>query len=392
MGFVFTVGLFFLVLYGLVLALLYGLNRRWWRLAWVRRTALWTPVAALTSGLCWRLGANQEWNWLVSAGAGLLSVLFLCIVGLVAALLVTGLAHSAEKLHDRWRYPSSAAPLPERRRFLRLSLAAVPAFTTTTAAKGILSSDAPARIPEIPLLFPGLPPALQGLKILQLSDIHIGPYIHLGHLEELLSRAAAHHPDLVLVTGDLCDDVPVYPDTLRLIEGLRPPLGIFASLGNHEYFRGLKQIKQHFARSTIPLLVDEGLILQKGGTPFFLGGADDPRLLSSPESYAALQGFVERTLRDAPAGVFRILMSHRSQALDFAAPLGVELVLSGHTHGFQMGYEGRSLFESWMPERYAWGLYRKGATQLYTSAGVGHWFPFRLGCPPEAPLFTLERA
>ncbi|MSR82346.1 MAG: metallophosphoesterase [Candidatus Latescibacteria bacterium] len=391
MGFVFTVALFFLVLYGLVLALLYGLNRRWWRLAWVRRAATWTPVVALASGLCWRLGADQEWNWLVFAGAGFLSVLLLCMVGLLAALLVTGLVHSLEKLHDAWRYPRSPVSLPERRRFLRLSLAALPALTTATAAKGILSSATPARIPEIPLYFPGLPPALQGLKILQFSDIHIGPYIHLGHLEELLTRAAAHQPDLVLVTGDLCDDVPVYRDTIRLIEGLHPPLGTFASLGNHEYFRGLKQIKQHFARSTIPLLVDEGLILQKDGTPFFLGGIDDPRTLRSPDSYSVLQGSVERTLQDAPAGVFRILMSHRAQALDFAAPLGVELVLAGHTHGFQMGYQGRSLFESWMPERYAWGLYRKEGTQLYTSAGVGHWFPFRLGCPPEAPLFTLQQ-
>jgi predicted MPP superfamily phosphohydrolase len=139
-------------------------------------------------------------------------------------------------------------------------------------------------------------------------------------------------------------------------------------------------------------LVDEGVILQRAGTPLFVGGTDDPRMLRSPESYGALRKFVERSLRDAPDGVFRILMSHRSQALDYAAPLGVELVLAGHTHGFQVGHQGRSFFERWMPERYPWGLYRKEGAQLYTSAGVGHWFPFRLGCPPEAPLFTLEQA
>lgn len=392
MGFVFTAALFFLLLYGLVLGLLWGLNRRWWRLGWVRRTAPWVPVAGLLSGLGWRLGAHQEWNWLVFAGAGVLSVLFLGLTALAAALLFTGLVHGLEKLHDTWRGARSLPPSPERRRFLRGALAAVPALSTATAAGGIISSATPARIPQIPLSFPGLPSSLEGLKILQLSDIHIGPYIRLGDLEDLLGRAAGLRADLVLVTGDLCDDVPVYADTLRLIEALQPPLGIFASLGNHEHFRGLRQIKRHFARSGIGLLVDEGLVLQRGGTPFFLGGADDPRMLRNPESYGRLRGFVEKTLRDAPAGVFRVLMSHRSQALDYAAPLGVELVLSGHTHGFQLGHQGRSLFESWMPERYPWGLYRKGDTQLYTTAGVGHWFPFRLGCPPEAPLFTLERA
>jgi predicted MPP superfamily phosphohydrolase len=391
MGFVLTAAFFFLGLYGLALALLWGLNRPWWRLGWVRQVALWVPVAGLLSGLTWRMGAHQEWNGLVFAGVGVLSALFLCLLGLVAALLITGLAHGAEKLCD-WQCPPGVAAQPERRLFLRRALAAVPALTTAGAAGGMASSATPAHIPQIPLSFPSLPEALEGLKILHLSDIHIGPYIRLGHLEELLSRAAGHRPDLVLVTGDLCDDVPVYADTLRLIEALQPPLGVFASLGNHEHFRGLRQIVQHFGRSQVGLLVDEGVILQRAGTPLFVGGTDDPRMLRSPESYGALRKFVERSLRDAPDGVFRILMSHRSQALDYAAPLGVELVLAGHTHGFQVGHQGRSFFERWMPERYPWGLYRKEGAQLYTSAGVGHWFPFRLGCPPEAPLFTLEQA
>jgi predicted MPP superfamily phosphohydrolase len=391
MGFVLTAAFFFLGLYGLALALLWGLNRPWWRLGWVRQVALWVPVAGLLSGLTWRMGAHQEWNGLVFAGVGVLSALFLCLLGLVAALLITGLAHGAEKLCD-WQCPPGVAAQPERRLFLRRALAAVPALTTAGAAGGMASSATPAHIPQIPLSFPSLPEALEGLKILHLSDIHIGPYIRLGHLEELLSRAAGHRPDLVLVTGDLCDDVPVYADTLRLIEALQPPLGVFASLGNHEHFRGLRQIVQHFGRSQVGLLVDEGVILQRAGTPLFVGGTDDPRMLRSPESYGALRKFVEKSLRDAPDGVFRILMSHRSQALDYAAPLGVELVLAGHTHGFQVGHQGRSFFERWMPERYPWGLYCKEGAQLYTSAGVGHWFPFRLGCPPEAPLFTLEQA
>jgi predicted MPP superfamily phosphohydrolase len=392
MGFVLIAALFFAMLYALVLGLLWSLNRRWWRLGWVRRAALGVPAAGLLAGLAWRLGAHQQWNELAFAGAGLLAALFLCLAGLVPALLLTGVAHAAERAHDAWRGAGSAAPSPERRRLLRNALAAMPALSTAAAGGGILASAAPARIPEIPLSFPGLPSPLEGLRILHLSDIHIGPYIRLGDLEALLERAAGLGADLVLVTGDLCDDMPVYADTLRLIEALAPPLGIFASLGNHEHFRGLRQVRQHFARSRIGLLVDEGLVLQKGGAPFFVGGADDPRLLNSPQSYQALRGYVEKSLRRAPEGVFRILMSHRSQALDYAAPLGVDLVLAGHTHGFQLGHQGRSLFEAWMPERYPWGLYRKEGTQLYTTAGVGHWFPFRLGCPPEAPLFTLHRA
>ena len=114
--------------------------------------------------------------------------------------------------------------------------------------------------------------------------------------------------------------------------------------------------------------------------------------MRSPGSHARLQQSVERALDGASQAAFTVLLSHRAQAFDYAADLGTELTLSGHTHGFQMGLGGRSLFESLMPERYIWGHYSRGESQLYTTCGVGHWLPFRLGCPPEAPLIVLHKA
>ena len=102
---------------------------------------------------------------------------------------------------------------------------------------------------------------------------------------------------------------------------------------------------------------------------------------------------MEKAVSASPSDAFTVLLSHRSQALDYAAPLGgTDLILAGHTHGFQLGLAGRSFFEPFFPERYIWGHYEKGTTQLYTTAGVGHWLPFRFGCPPEAPIITLHRA
>jgi predicted MPP superfamily phosphohydrolase len=89
---------------------------------------------------------------------------------------------------------------------------------------------------------------------------------------------------------------------------------------------------------------------------------------------------------------FKILMSHRPDAFDYAASQGINLTLAGHTHGGQIGFMGRSLFDSYWADRYLWGEYRQGRSALYTSSGVGHWFPFRLGCPPEAPIIELRRA
>ena len=211
----------------------------------------------------------------------------------------------------------------------------------------------------------------------------------LEDVEYLVERASALVPDLVVVTGDICDHLPDYLATLQCIEALTPHLGTYACLGNHEHFRGLPAVRASFERSVIPLLVEQGLTIPVGGARLHVAGADDPRYLGDAAAHGRLRASVEASLQGAPSDAFRVLMSHRSQAFDTAAPLGVHLTLSGHTHGLQMGLGGRSLFEHLLPDSYIWGHYGGGATQLYTSAGVGHWFPFRLGCPPEAPLFTL---
>ena len=138
--------------------------------------------------------------------------------------------------------------------------------------------------------------------------------------------------------------------------------------------------------------MNEGLTVPVGAATLYLGGVDDPRFLRSPASYAQLRNSVEQAVSASPSDAFTVLLSHRSQALDYAAPTGTDLILAGHTHGFQLGMAGRSFFEPFFPERYIWGHYEKGRTQLYTTAGVGHWLPFRFGCPPEAPIITLHRA
>jgi predicted MPP superfamily phosphohydrolase len=387
--FLFVLAIFFAV-YGLDLLLLSTCNRRWWARPWVRRLFFGLAPAALLLNVLWAWGVSSGSPGLILAGAGLFATLFLYLAGLGLALLCTSPVRLAEKLHDRLRSAWRPTYSPGRRRFLRRSLAAAPVLASAGITHGIFSSRGPARLPQILLSCPNLPSSLAGLKVLQLSDIHLGPYVGLDDLELLLERAASLEPDLVLVTGDVCDHLPVYGDTLRLIEQLRPPLGTFACLGNHEYFRGLRAVRGYFDRSTIPLLVDQGLFL--GGQGLYIAGADDPRFLNTPQSYQALRRSVEKALDQAPGDAFSLLMSHRSQALDYAAPLGADLVLAGHTHGFQVGFGGRSLFESLMPERYIWGHYQKGTTRLYTTSGVGHWFPFRFGCPPEAPLFTLHPA
>jgi predicted MPP superfamily phosphohydrolase len=253
--------------------------------------------------------------------------------------------------------------------------------------RGFMSANVYGR--EITL--DSLPPELDGLKVLHLSDLHLRHYVTLEHLEDVLRRAEPMKPDLILVTGDIADDLRQLPDALSMISQLNPPLGTFASLGNHEYFRGLDEVRSIFHKSTVPLFVDRGTRITHRGKGIFVGGIDDPRFMRSretgPEFYSTA---LDKTLLDAASDDTTLIMSHRPNAFDSARERSVDLVLAGHTHGGQIGFMGRSVLETAFPENYLWGHYHRGNSHLYTSSGMGHWLPFRLGCPPEAPVINLR--
>jgi len=378
----------YIAVFALDLILLRTLQPGWWQRLWLRRLLYGQfPLAVLGSAL-WLVSREYRLNDLLAVGWGILAVLFLYLGSLLIALVLSSpllLAHKVWALID-------PPPAPARRAFLGRALIALPVAGAGGVSYGLARSHSQAALRETPLYFNNLPAPLEGLRVLHISDIHIGPYIDLADLEKLLLRAEGLKPDLALITGDLCDHMPDYLDALRLLEALPTRLGSYCSLGNHEYIRGVHRVRRLFDQTTLPLLVDNGQAIDVDGTGLYIAGADDPRYLRSQESYARLRASVEKAVDTAPREAFSILMSHRSQALDYASPLGIDLVLAGHTHGFQLGFGGRSLFDSLMPDRYIWGQYNQRQSQLYTTCGVGHWLPFRFGCPPEAPLIVLHKA
>ncbi|MFH1688068.1 MAG: metallophosphoesterase [bacterium] len=380
---------------GIGILMLFALNRPWWKRRWIRRTSWMLPLSGILMVGLWGLSVYNSWDWLATGAAVLAVVVFVAEMALMLSLPFSGLVHLADWLTGLF-VRRHARKVPEaidrkRRNFLRLAAAALPAATVGLGVVGVGRALTGARIVQVPLQFRNLPADLEGLKILQLSDIHLGQYVRLRHLELALDKAAPLHPDLVLVTGDVADNLRVLPDALRMIADLRPPLGSFACVGNHEYYRGMAQVRQSFDHSPIRLMINESETLAVGASRLHLGGIDDPRYMgrSTDEFYrAALAGVVAEGAEDT----FQLMMIHRPDGFPLAAAGQVDLTLSGHTHGAQFGLDGRSLLEPFMPRRYLWGHYRRETSQLYTTAGMGHWFPFRLGCPPEAPLFTLERS
>lgn len=379
---------------GIDILLLKYLHPDWWKKRAVRYPALLVmPGGVLFVGI-WMIGIYAGAAWLSYFGAFMAASVFLLLLATLVSLPFSGIVHIGTRL---FAFLKSKMSKPDtgvsagRRRFLRNAAAVFPAVALTSSVAGLSDSFSKIRVPVRKVPISGLPDALNGFKIAHLSDSHLGIYVGLSDLELAVELIKPHQPDLALVTGDISDDLNLLSDAVEIISGLEPPHGIYASVGNHEYYRGIKRVRQIFETAPFPMLTDENRLIEIGGTPVAIGGADDPRIMRQDISQL-LRDSIETTMGSVPSQSFKILMSHRPPGFDHAADMGIDLVLAGHTHGGQLGLFGRSLFESVMPDTYLWGIYRRGRTTLHTSGGMGHWLPFRLGCPAEAPILILKKA
>jgi len=376
------------------IALIRFLHREWWGRCWIKWSALGLPVIGVGCIILWSIGTVKDIRWILAIGATGTALTFVLEIALMFSLPFSGvlgfLNRFLDWLHLRRSVGVQYAINEKRRAFLKMTAAALPAISVGMGAAGIARGFGPILTPVIEMKFPGLPPGLDGLKILQLSDMHLGIYQQLSDLEGVLLSAEALEPDVVLVTGDIADRLNILPEALKMIDQFRAPHGTFACLGNHEYYRGIYEVRKAFDEGPVPLLVSEHRVVPINGSSLVIAGANDPRYMNRDNDAYLRQTIVQATDR-TPSDGFIVLMCHRPEGLDPAAEFDIPLVLSGHTHGGQFGLFGRSAFQPLMPGRYLWGRYQKNNSQMYTSAGVGHWFPFRLGCPPEAPVIVLRR-
>lgn len=291
-------------------------------------------------------------------------------------------------LARRRRRSERSARAGGRRRFLRQAAAVLPASAVAAGAAAMTGNDT-TRIVHVPLTFRDLPSALDGLRILHLSDLHLGAGRHAADLDALLASLRGDPPDLIVLTGDVADQLEELEAALSLVTAFAPRLGVYAALGNHEYLNDIEEMRPAYERSSVRLLVNATASLSVGDATLFLAGVDDPVFIGPARAF--FERVVSECAVDAPAQAFRLLLCHRPEGFEPAAKHGFHLTLSGHTHGGQVGIFGRSAFEVLLGMPYLWGSYRRGESRLYTTSGFGHWFPFRLNCPAEAPLITLKR-
>ena len=355
-----------------------------------RRLATWAVVAAavlIPAGMISARLAGRHLSRVVPLAAfvwlGLAFLLFCTLLAVDAARLA---AWGATSVADWLRRIPDAPPDPSRRQFVARAVAGGALVAAGAAGVASLrSATGPAEVEEVPVRLARLPAALSGFTIAQVSDLHVGPTIREREVRRVIEQVNAMRADAVVITGDLMDgsvrELGAIVGELRRLEARH---GVFFVTGNHEYYSGVAEWMPFLSGLGIQVLRNQRVALgdgAPGGASFDLAGVDD--WSARMDLPAALAG------RDPERSL--VLLAHQPREVDAAIRQGVELQLSGHTHGGQI-FPFSMAVGAVYP--YVKGLYRDvgpgGAGQIYVSRGTGYWGPpMRLGSPPELTRLVL---
>jgi len=323
---------------------------------------------------------------------------FLAVESVGAIEWVTNVA--ARLLH----HPGAAAGgfSPSRRTFFQYATVLAGGFPFLAATYGFAAGRLHFTIERVDVPVANLPPELDGLRIAQLSDIHIGDYMPPREIARAVAMANDLRPDISFVTGDFISGEGDPLDAcITELSRLRAPLGVWGCNGNHEIYAGVEDdVERLFREKGMRLLRASNAVIEHNGGRFNLLGVDYQRdHMTSGDPTGPMLHEVEHLIRrDMP----NVLLSHNPNSFHRAAELGIELSLAGHTHGGQVKFEivDHSISPARLISPFVAGLYhlpmngnRSEKAALYVNRGLGTLgFPVRLGVPPEITLLTLRRA
>jgi predicted MPP superfamily phosphohydrolase len=359
-----------------------------------RRIATWTLVAAAVlvpiSLFLARLSGRNLVRLVPMASFVWLGLAFLLFSALLAMDALRGLYWSATALADWLRRIPEPPVDPQRRVFLARTVAGGTALLAAGAGLSSLrSATGPAEIEEVPIRLARLPPALSGLTIAQISDLHVGATIREREVKRVVEQTNALRPDVIAITGDLVDGTPRELGSIIAELGrLRARHGVYFVTGNHEYYSGVDEWLEFLPTLGIRVLRNERVEIGDAGASFDLAGVDD----WSARQFGGGHGAdLPRALAGRDPERSLVLLAHQPRGFRPALAAGVELQLSGHTHGGQL-FPFNVLVRAAYP--YVKGLYADQAGgqagQIYVSRGTGYWGPpMRLGSPPEIGKLIL---
>ncbi len=342
----------------------------------------WTGLGVPAGAGLLALGAAFGFTWTVDRVPPGPWVAWTRAAAIGWALIFTGLC--AAILLGR----AGAAFNPQRRWMLRSAAGVALGAPVAACGLGVYVARSRMEAREVEIRVPRLPAGLDGLRMAQLTDIHMGAFLGAAELARAVGMANEWRPHLALVTGDFISDRgDPLDECLRGLAGLRASDGIYGCCGNHEaYIHAETYCVRQAARLGIEILRDQQRELGFAGARLRLAGVDHQRL-GRP--------YLAGAERLAGPDAFNVLLSHNPDTFPAAVEKGFQLTIAGHTHGGQLAAElaGTSVSVARMFTPFVHGVYQRGDARLYVSRGIGTvGVPMRLGAPPEVTLIRLRRA
>jgi predicted MPP superfamily phosphohydrolase len=286
---------------------------------------------------------------------------------------------------------------PGRRVFFRRAATAFGAAPFVAGAYGLLYGRLNLKITHQRIHIPHLPAAFDGFSILQLSDLHIGPFMTGREIRKIAAISNALKPDLAVLTGDFVTfDASTQYAAVDSLSGLKAPFGVFGCLGNHEIYTDTESsITALFAAVGFRMLRQEQALIRTGGEAINLIGVDYETTSSYSIGHEGhVRTYLEGVDKLVTPGTVNLLLSHNPNTFDRAVQLGIDFTIAGHTHGGQIALDfiSKDLCPARVITPYVRGWFRKGKGQLYVNRGIGTIaLPIRFDAPPEITVYHLSR-
>lgn len=281
---------------------------------------------------------------------------------------------SRRKIAARWnKITASSSPLRKL------------AENVSQVARDAFAESQSLIVERLTINLPRLPAEFDGLRVVQLSDVHHSPQTSAELIEHSIAAANELEPDLIVLTGDYVSHEAEYvAPVAEMLGKLKATYGIFAVLGNHDHWTDADLVVDLLRAENIKVLINEGLRFEARGASVWLCGVDDA-MVGLEDLDLALSG--------SKPDEFKFLLAHNPKVLPRAARAGVDFIVAGHTHGGQIRLKQNDENLILPRNRRASGLRKKGNTQIYISRGIGTVvLPVRLNCAPEISLLELRNA